>query len=134
MKGLLERAAGRLGNRRDQVQVAIIINQLATPGLGSWMAGRRIAGAGQLVLACSGFVLFMVYFALWVVEAWRSHDLMLEGPVPLPSAEWWHWAFILFGAAWLWSLVTSVQLWYEVRRDARMKEQQAEETLPPRLG
>jgi hypothetical protein len=130
MKDLLERAAGRLGNRRDQVQVAIILNQLATPGLGSWLAGHRIAGAGQLVLACGGFVLFVVYFALWVVEAWRARELMLDVTVAFPPAAWWHWAFILFGIAWLWSLITSVQLWRELRR----QKDQADAILPPRLG
>ena len=32
-----------------------LINQLATPGLGSLMAGRLVAGIGQLLLAVAGF-------------------------------------------------------------------------------
>ena len=38
------------------------MNQLATPGLGSLIAGRRLAGGGQLLLSLSGFVLVTVWF------------------------------------------------------------------------
>ena len=35
---------------------AALVNQLATPGLGTIMAGRIVTGAGQLLLALAGFL------------------------------------------------------------------------------
>ena len=36
---------------RSAARNAALLNQCATPGLGSLMAGRRLAGIGQLLLA-----------------------------------------------------------------------------------
>lgn len=113
--------------RRDRVQVAIVINQLATPGLGSWLAGRRIAGAGQLILAFAGFFLFVGYLGILLVGVWRATWNGLE-PVP-PNPAWWRWGIGLFGAAWLWAAVTSLQLWLGLRRD-----REPPTVEPPRLS
>ena len=40
----------------------MLANQFATPGLGSLMAGRWIAGSGQLALAVAGCVMVIVWF------------------------------------------------------------------------
>jgi hypothetical protein len=110
--------------RRDQLQVAIVINELATPGLGSWIAGYRVAGAGQLILACAGFALFVVHLILQVSALLRAAEFGTE-PVQ-PPAAWWHYALILFGIAWLWASVTSIQMYRELRT-------RKETSLPPRL-
>ncbi len=103
--------------RRDRLQMAILINQLATPGLGSWVAGHRLAGAGQLTLACAGFAWFLVYFFLLIREYWRALDFAYEPHAP-PEAIL-NQALILFGVAWLWSGITSLQCWLELRRTPR---------------
>ena len=108
---------------RDQIEVAIIINQLATPGLGSWMVGRRIAGAGQLALSCTGFGFFVVFFFQVLRTAWLAAGG--ESQVPSPDPFWWKYALILFGAAWVWSGITSVQLLIVRQRQRR--------DAPPRL-
>ena len=109
---------------RDSLEVAIIVNQLATPGLGSWMAGHRIAGAGQLFLSCAGFGLYVVFFGMILRGLWAA---MNGGPeVPPPASFWWQDALILFGIAWLWAGFTSIQLALELRRRRR--------TLPPRVS
>jgi hypothetical protein len=103
--------------RRDRLQVAIVINQLATPGLGSWIAGHRLAGAGQLVLACAGFVMSMGFCGLLLVDAWRS---AWDGRDPIPPGDfWWQAGLGLFGLAWVWSGVTSLQIWRELRHRRR---------------
>lgn len=117
---------------RDRLQVAIVINQLATPGLGSWVAGRRIAGAGQLVLALVGFALYVVYFGFVIrntVEVARTGV-----PPPSPPDAWWHWALGLFGIAWVWAGVTSTQLALELRRRRSTGAASGPPSLPPRLG
>ena len=49
---------------RAQARNAALLNQLATPGLGSLMARRWIAGSGQLLLFLAGFVIY----CLWAVK------------------------------------------------------------------
>lgn len=115
--------------RRDRLQVAIIANQLATPGLGSWMAGHRIAGGGQLVLAVTGFVLYVVYFVRLmgnlVATAGRGNG------ADAPPSWLWQSALVLFGVAWLWAGVTSVQMAVELWR--RRGRESDEDSAPPRL-
>ena len=39
---------------RTKARNALLLNQLATPGLGSLLAGRWIAGTGQLLCSVAG--------------------------------------------------------------------------------
>lgn len=99
---------------RDRLQVAILINQLATPGLGSWLAGFRVAGVGQLILAFAGFLLFLAFFGAWMLELARYWYYALE-ELLLPDPFWWQSSLILFGTAWLWAGVTSLQMFRQLR-------------------
>ncbi len=47
---------------RAKARNAALLNQLATPGLGSLLARQWIAGTGQLLLSVIGFTLVMVWF------------------------------------------------------------------------
>jgi hypothetical protein len=92
------------------------MNQFATPGLGSLMAGRVVAGAGQLAVFLVGFILFV----LWFVDVTRLYySLMFTDNNPHPR----HWlALAGIGwavAAWLWALVTSLSLIREGKRNER---------------
>ena len=92
---------------------AALINQLATPGLGSLLAGRRLAGLGQLTLAVAGFVLVI----LWFLSVLRQFYGMVEGSVEIKPVGWIGLAGAgLFAAAWVWSLVTSIGLIREAHR------------------
>ncbi|MBX3743838.1 MAG: hypothetical protein KF833_00885 [Verrucomicrobiae bacterium] len=112
---------------RDRLQVAILINQLATPGLGSWLAGFRVAGLGQLILSISGFLLFLVFFGAWMLELGRFWYYALD-EVHLPDPFWWQSSLLLFGAAWLWAAITSCQMFGQLRRLPRPP------TTPPSLN
>lgn len=87
---------------------AVLLNLLATPGLGSLVARRWLAGTGQLILALAGFVLIMVWFVKIIVP---YYSMMFSETQPPPV----NWAVgeagaILFAAAWAWSLVTSIDI------------------------
>ena len=102
-----------------------MINQLATPGLGSLMARRIVPGACQLALALVGFALLVG----WMVE-YSYHQFLrqMDEPVPTGSNNWLAiWGLIVFGASWLWSLVTSLSL----IRQAKADEQASQEGAPP---
>lgn len=94
---------------------AALVNQCATPGLGSLMAGRLIAGSGQLALAVAGFVLVVVWFFKVMIQYYGQ----ITGDVqPHPVGWIGITGAILFVASWFWSLVTSISLFFEARRNA----------------
>jgi len=113
---------------RDRARAALLVNQLATPGLGSLMAGRWLVGAGQLLLACAGFGLF----AGWLVHVLVAYySLMFSAESagqPRLHHGLWKAGVALFSAAWLWSLVTSLSLLRQARRATPTGR------TPPRIG
>jgi hypothetical protein len=107
---------------RTKARNCFLINQFATPGLGSLMAGRLAAGIGQLLVAVAGFTLVMLWFTLRMSQV---YDQVVNDAEPKSAA----WALgsgaAVFAAAWLWSLATSLS----VLRQARTSEPVA----PPKL-
>ena len=103
-------------------------NLCATPGLGSLMARRVFAGIGQLLLALAGFVLIVG----WMFELFHRVFLQqLGNPVPPDSSGWmWKWGLLLFGASWLWSLVTSLSLLRQAKTDGQVEPK----SIPPRMA
>jgi hypothetical protein len=93
---------------------AVFINQLAAPGLGSLMAGRRVAGLGQLILALAGFALVMAWFVEVLVQ---FYQLAAAGAQTELNYRFLEAGVILFAAAWLWSLITSTSLLRQARTD-----------------
>src|SRR6266705_102838 len=103
---------------RATAKNAALLNLLATPGLGSLLGRRWIAGTGQLVLCIAGFVLVMVWFyKLVIVQFYGQLDGQVEthpvGKIGLTGAA-------LFALAWIWSAVTSISL---LREASSGKEQ-----------
>jgi hypothetical protein len=103
------------------------LNQLATPGLGSLMAGRYVAGAGQLLLALAGFALVLGWFAMKCVAIYQ---VVAGDSEPKPYGWLGKWGAIIFMAAWLWSLVTSVSL----LKAAKRLDEVAAKNPPPRIA
>ena len=94
---------------------AALVNLFATPGLGSLMAGRWIAGSGQLILAVAGFVLVVVWFFKVMIQYYGQ----ISGDVPVHPVGWIGvTGGIMFVASWFWALVTSISLFVEARRNA----------------
>lgn len=106
---------------RTAARNSFLINQLATPGLGSIMAGRYVAGIGQLVLALAGFALILAWFVLLMGQVVRQ---MNDGGAASNSPAWLgESGAVVFVVAWIWSLVTSLSV---------LRESKANE--PPRIG
>jgi 4a-hydroxytetrahydrobiopterin dehydratase len=102
-------------NSRARARNAALLNQLATPGLGSLLARRWFAGAGQLLLALTGFILVFVWFGRQMVRYYGQifSDAPASTPVPLTLLLI---GFGLFAFAWCWSLATSFSLLREASR------------------
>jgi hypothetical protein len=78
------------------------------------MAGRSLAGAGQLLLALIGFGLVIAWFFAFFVQLYKQVD----GDAPSESMAWLgESGAVIFVAAWLWSLLTSISLLREARKN-----------------
>lgn len=106
---------------RAKARNATFVNLLATPGLGSLMAGRWLAGGGQLFLALAGFALMLVGFYKLMVP-YYSLGSMFNDSQPRPV----NWKIVtifgvagagLFALSWIWSLFTSLSLLREASDD-----------------
>jgi len=112
---------------RAVVRNAVLVNQLATPGLGSLMAGRWAAGIGQLAVAVAGFVMVVV----WFFEVMNQYYGQIIGNVPVRSVGWiGEVGAILFVVSWFWALVTSVSLLRQSKADAGATPR----SIPPKLS
>ena len=113
---------------RVWIASCVLVNLGATPGLGSLMARRIFAGICQLLLALAGFVLIVG----WMFELfYRVFLQQLGNPVPPDSSGWmWKWGLLLFGAGWLWSLVTSLSLLRQAKADGQVEPK----PIPPRMA
>lgn len=94
---------------------AALLNQLASPGLGSLLAGRWLAGCGQLLVFLAGF---MVYCA-WAINNLKQYYSLMFSDAPVQNVGWNRTAWIgvgLCAAGWFWSLATSLSLLREADR------------------
>jgi hypothetical protein len=112
-----------------------MINQLATPGLGSLLGGRYVAGAGQLLLALAGCGL--VFYWFWQTVIIQYYGLMFNQQSEGKSyAVWGEIGGTVMFVSWLWSLVTSISLYRQARAAQRFEFDNAPPPLrePPRLN
>ena len=88
---------------RATARNAALLNLLATPGLGSLLARRWIAGGGQLALALIGFTLFLVWFVKQMTQFYGQ----ISGNVEVrPIGKFLVAGLVLFALAWIWSAAT----------------------------
>jgi len=90
------------------------------------MARRFVVGSGQLLLALAGFVLVTGWFVMNMI---RLYDQFEGEPQPKSFAWLGQWGALIFSAAWLWSLVTSLNL----VRQAKTLEPAGQQNVPPRI-
>jgi hypothetical protein len=102
---------------RTTARNSFLMNQFATPGLGSLMAGRWVAGIGQIVLAVIGSGFVIAWFAGRMSQMYHQ----LDGETATRSVAWLgETGAAIFAVAWLWALFTSLSL----LREARANEEQ----------
>ena len=96
---------------RAKARNAALLNQLATPGLGSLIAGRWIAGSGQLLVFLAGFVLFCAWALNNLTQYYHMMSAGIMSETAPPTDIGWNrmatFSIVLCVAGWLWSLVTS---------------------------
>jgi len=100
--------------------------------LGSIIAGRRIAGFGQLFVALIGFGMIMGWFVQLFLKTYRLLINLPEEPAPYP------WlgkvGGLIFLAAWLWAWITSLSVLRQARRsEDGAAAATAAANVPPRI-
>lgn len=93
---------------------AALINQLATPGLGSLLARRWFAGTGQLLLAIAGFVMVVGWFVMLMIELYQE---TLNSGSPRSIGWLGEAGALCFAVSWVWSLFTSLSLLREGKQN-----------------
>jgi hypothetical protein len=99
----------------------LVINQFATPGLGSIMAGRYLVGSFQLVFALVGFSLIVAWFFLLLKTAYAIMETSGE-PHPPHYLGWMGLGNFLF--AWCWAWFTSISVLRAAQRAQGQRIQQ----------
>jgi hypothetical protein len=91
----------------------LLMNLFATPGLGSLMGGRLIAGLGQLFLFLIGFV-FITY---WFIKTMKEYYSLMGEDVPIHVSygKYFLAGFLFAAASWLWSLMTSIRMVHQAK-------------------
>jgi hypothetical protein len=106
---------------RQKAQGCLATN-LAVPGLGSLVGGRKV-GVLQIALYLSGFVIticFGLRFVYWSLAHWSEYHGPNADTDPLKTLHdlWQHarWPFLgvaMCGLAWFWAMATSRSLFAE---------------------
>ncbi len=96
---------------RNKLMTCIMLNQLATPGLGSWLVGYRIAGAGQMLMAVAGFGLVTDWFLRLMSEMLATFGSAPVQESAHPASWLWQAGVILFVMSWLWAGITSLAIY-----------------------
>ena len=107
---------------RNSAMALAGLNLLATPGLGTILAGRFFVGALQLAAAASGFLLIMKWFYDLIQTAFT-------GTVSAPSWEW-RSGVLFFLAGWLAAAWSSYNF---VRAASAQATPQRSLQTPPKL-
>jgi hypothetical protein len=105
---------------------AALVNQLATPGLGTLMLGKFALGLAQLALAIAGFLFVIVWFGMVLTQYYGQ----ISGNAEVKPVGWIGiTGAILFLISWFWSLITSIGFIRKANRVAL-----SELAAPPRIS
>jgi hypothetical protein len=92
---------------RTKARNCVLINQLGTPGLGSCMAGRWLAGTGQLLVALVGSAMIIGWFGQ---VAKNTYNLWFNDAEPKAVGWLGEAGGLTLLASWLWAGVSSFQI------------------------
>lgn len=112
---------------RERAWSCIRLN-IATPGVGSFRAGRIFTGLCQLVLLIGGVVLICTWMLRTIYRILLEQFGQPAGHHPIG----WMWkvGMVGFAASGLWAFFTCLDL----HRQAEIEEQKHPQNIPPRLA
>ncbi len=99
-----------------ETALTLMASNMAVPGTGTFLAGRKIVGAVQILLGMAGMAVTIIFgsrMVLWMMSNWsRLHDPYGD-PIESLNAIWiaarWPLAGIAaFAFAWIWAFLDSL--------------------------
>lgn len=112
----------------DRAWAYVLLN-ISVPGWGSWKAGRKIAGFGEMFL----FAVCLILLGIWFFEYMNRivQSQMGDDTLPPIPANWlWQGGLGLYVISLAWTIVTGVSL----VREARAHEAEVRRNTPPKLA
>ncbi len=118
MKTSSARGNSKPPTARELAQACFTSN-LAVPGLGTFISGKKVLGCVQLAIYFTAFgltVFFGLGFLFWMIPHWSEiYQIDPDDPLARFRLMWPHvrWAFfgvLLFAISWVWALQTSLSL------------------------
>jgi hypothetical protein len=123
-------ALGKGGPLSRQSAWGCLTANLALPGSGSLLAGRRTGYVqlGLAVISLAGSLIFAVRFFLWYMQHKSQMTAREDDPFGALEQMWVYlkWPLLsigVFAFSWIWGLLTGLGLLW-----------QAEDKTPPKLG
>ena len=114
---------------KDRAWSYVLLN-VSVPGWGSWKAGRKFAGFGEVFLLVACLLLFGIWFFEYMNRIMQS-ELGSDDPLPPLPPNWlWQWGIVLYVVSVIWTIATGVSL----IREARANEEEARRNVPPKLA
>ena len=111
----------------DRAWAYVLLN-ISVPGWGSWKAGRKIAGFGEMFILAVGLFLLGIWFLKWMNRMVESE--IGDSLPPVPPNWLWQWGLGLYAASLVWTIMTAVS----VIREARAYEAEVRHNTPPVLA
>ena len=113
---------------KDRAWSYVLLN-VSVPGWGSWKAGRKIAGLGELLLLVAGIFLLGIWFFQYMNRIFQSQ--MGEDALPPVPPNWlWQSGIGLYVVSEVWTIVTGVSM----VREAHAHEAEVRRNTPPKLA
>jgi hypothetical protein len=111
----------------DRAWAYVLLN-ISVPGWGSWKAGRKIAGFGEMLILAASIFLLGIWLFAWMNRIFQSEIGDTLPPIP---ANWlWQWGLGLYAVSLAWTIVTAVS----VIREAKAYEAEVRRNTPPVLA
>lgn len=118
-------ALGPRGPISRQMAWGCFTTNLATPGLGSVIAGRIVGyfQAGLMLIGFTTTAIFGVRFIVWYLANWNRLLGTQDDPFGAFAEIWLRLRLALLGLgifliAWLWALMTSMQIIQSVKKES----------------
>jgi hypothetical protein len=111
----------------DRAWAYVLLN-ISVPGWGSWKAGRKVAGFGEMFILVVCLFLLGLWFLKYMNRIFQSE--VGDTLPPIPPNWLWQWGIGLYVVSLVWTIVTSVS----VIREARAYEAEACRNTPPKLA
>ncbi|HTR43547.1 MAG TPA: hypothetical protein VMH87_18190 [Pseudomonadales bacterium] len=122
------RAPPKLPLTSDQAWGYTLLN-VSIPGWGSWKAGRKFTGFGEMFILIACLFLFGMWFFQYMNRVFQS-ELGEDALPPVPPNWLWQWGIVLYVVSVVWTVVTSVSM----VREAKAHEAEVRRNTPPKLA